>query len=90
MQKHFAGFNDIYTDSTVREAACMAPARRKVRELHDRHPTATTIETTVSLGRNNYLFMGANSGGERAAQCTPSSAHASSAVSIPRRICVTS
>jgi transposase len=46
----YAGFNEIYIDGTVREAACMAHARRKVHELHDRRPTATTTEALRRIG----------------------------------------
>ena len=38
----FAGYNAVFEDGSVREAACMAHARRKINELHENRATATT------------------------------------------------
>ena len=40
----FAGYNEIYADGRVKEAACMAHARRKIHDLHVRRKTETTTE----------------------------------------------
>jgi transposase len=42
----------------------MAHARRKIHDLHVRKATVTTTE---ALRRKNFMFLGADSGGERAA-----------------------
>jgi hypothetical protein len=55
----------------------------------DKNIVENTLRT-ASLGRKNFLFMGADSGGERAATRDSLTAHASSAVSIQRLICATS
>jgi transposase len=46
----FAGYNEIYTDGQVKEAACMAHARRKVHDLHVRKATPTTTEALRRIG----------------------------------------
>lgn len=46
----FAGYNDIYADGRVREAGCMAHARRKIHDLHARRATATTTEALRRIG----------------------------------------
>ena len=40
----YAGFNALYEDGTVREAACWAHARRKLHDLHVHRATASTTE----------------------------------------------
>jgi transposase len=40
----FAGYDKIFADGRVREAACMAHARRKIHDLHVRKATVTTTE----------------------------------------------
>jgi transposase len=40
----YAGFNALYEDGTIREAACWAHARRKFHDLHAARPTALTTE----------------------------------------------
>jgi transposase len=40
----FPGYDKIFTDGHVKEAACMAHARRKVHDLHARKATPTTTE----------------------------------------------
>lgn len=40
----YAGFNAVFADGQVQEAACMAHARRKINELHVNRQTATTTE----------------------------------------------
>jgi transposase len=46
----FAGYNEVYTDGRVKEAACMAHARRKIHDLHVRKATPTTIEALRRIG----------------------------------------
>jgi transposase len=46
----FAGYNEVYADGRVREAACMAHARRKIHDLHIRRATATTTEALRRVG----------------------------------------
>jgi hypothetical protein len=46
----FAGYNEVYADGHVREAACMAHARRKIHDLHVRRATATTTEALRRIG----------------------------------------
>ena len=38
----YAGFNELYLDGNIKEAACMAHARRKFYEIHVRTPSETT------------------------------------------------
>jgi transposase len=40
----YAGFNALFVDGTVREAACWAHARRKFYDLHEARPSALTAE----------------------------------------------
>jgi transposase len=46
----YAGYNQVYEDGSVREAACMAHARRKIHDLHVRKTTATTTEALRRIG----------------------------------------
>jgi len=46
----FAGYNEVYADGRVREAACMAHARRKIHDLHVRRASATTTEALRRIG----------------------------------------
>ena len=46
----YAGYDKIFTDDRVQEAACMAHARRKVHDLHARKPTPTTTEILRRIG----------------------------------------
>lgn len=46
----FAGYDKIYADGRVREAACMAHARRKIHDLHVRKATVTTTEALRRIG----------------------------------------
>ena len=46
----YAGYNAVFTDGRVREAACMAHARRKIHDLHIRKATATTTEALRRIG----------------------------------------
>src|SRR5450830_894094 len=46
----FAGYNEVYADGRVREAACMAHARRKIHDLHVRKATVTTTEVLRRIG----------------------------------------
>lgn len=45
----YAGFNALFVDGSVREAACMAHARRKISDLHLQHATATTTEVLCRI-----------------------------------------
>ena len=40
----YAGFNALYVDGTIQEAACWAHARRKFHDLHAARPSAITTE----------------------------------------------
>jgi transposase len=40
----YAGFNALYVDGTIQEAACWAHARRKFYELHEARPSPLTTE----------------------------------------------
>jgi transposase/BMFP domain-containing protein YqiC len=46
----FPGYDKIFADGSVREAACMAHARRKIHDLHVRKATATTTEALRRIG----------------------------------------
>jgi transposase len=46
----FQGYNEIFTDGRVKEAACMAHARRKIHDLHVRKATPTTTEALRRIG----------------------------------------
>lgn len=46
----FAGYDKIFADGRVREAACMAHARRKIHDLHMRKATVTTSEALRRIG----------------------------------------
>lgn len=46
----YAGYNPIYQSGRVMEAACMAYARRKIHDVHVRHPTAVTAEALNRIG----------------------------------------
>jgi len=46
----YAGYDKIFTDGRVREAACMAHARRKIHDLHVRKATPTTTEVLRRIG----------------------------------------
>jgi transposase len=46
----FAGFNELFTDGTVREAACWDHARRKLYDVHVRTPSPTTKEVLDMIG----------------------------------------
>jgi len=46
----YAGYDQVYADGRVREAACMAHARRKIHDLHVRKATVTTTEVLRRIG----------------------------------------
>ena len=46
----YAGYDKIYADGRVKEAACMAHARRKIHDLHVRKATVTTTEALRRIG----------------------------------------
>jgi transposase len=46
----YAGFNALFDDGTVREAACWAHARRKFYDLHEARPSALTTEALRRIG----------------------------------------
>ncbi|QYD67930.1 IS66 family transposase [Paraburkholderia edwinii] len=46
----FAGYADLYLDGQIREAACMAHARRKLHDLHAVRPSAITTEALERIG----------------------------------------
>ncbi|BBQ69279.1 IS66 family transposase [Klebsiella quasipneumoniae] len=46
----FAGFNELYRDGRITEAACWAHARRKIHDVHVRTPSALTEEALKRIG----------------------------------------
>ncbi|AMM18567.1 transposase (plasmid) [Burkholderia sp. PAMC 28687] len=46
----FGGFNPLFEDGTVREAACWDHARRKLYEVHASTPSATTLRALNMIG----------------------------------------
>ena len=46
----YAGYNALYESGQVTEAACMAHARRKIHDVHVRHPTKVTGEALRRIG----------------------------------------
>jgi len=46
----YAGFNELFADGTIHEAACMAHARRKFYDIHVRTPSATTQQALDFIG----------------------------------------
>jgi transposase len=46
----YAGFNVLYEDGTIQEAACWAHARRKFYDLHAARPSALTTEALRRIG----------------------------------------
>jgi len=46
----YAGFNALYEDGTIQEAACWAHARRKFYDLHEARPSALTTEALRRIG----------------------------------------
>lgn len=47
----YAGYDKVFADGNVREAACMAHARRKIHDLHVRRATVTTTEALRRIGQ---------------------------------------
>ncbi len=48
--KLLAGFNELYRDGRITEAACWAHARRKIHDVHVRTPSALTEEALKRIG----------------------------------------
>lgn len=46
----FAGFNELYRDGRITEAACWAHARRKIHDVHVRTPSSLTEEALKRIG----------------------------------------
>ncbi|MER9345371.1 transposase [Mesorhizobium sp. M0601] len=44
----FSGYNQLYEVGVIREAACLAPLRRKIFDVHDSQPTE--LGTTAMAG----------------------------------------
>lgn len=61
----YAGFNELYRNGRITEAACWSHARRKIHDLHVRTPPALTEEALRQIGQL-YSIEG-NAG--RAAAC---------------------
>lgn len=47
----YAGFDKLYAEGAIQEAACMAHARRKIYDVHVRHPSKTTAEALERIGK---------------------------------------
>ncbi|EHM3033373.1 IS66 family transposase [Escherichia coli] len=46
----YAGFNELYRDGQITEAACWAHARRRIHDVHVRTPSALTEEALKRIG----------------------------------------
>ncbi|HGP2816872.1 TPA: transposase, partial [Salmonella enterica] len=46
----YAGFNELYRDGRITEAACWAHTRRKIHDVHARTPSALTDEALKRIG----------------------------------------
>ncbi|WP_413739798.1 IS66 family transposase [Sodalis sp. RH14] len=46
----YAGFNPLYEEGHICEVGCMAHARRKIHDIHVRHPSPTTTEALQRIG----------------------------------------
>ncbi|CAE6855069.1 IS66 family transposase IS883 [Paraburkholderia aspalathi] len=46
----YSGFNELFQDGSIREAACMAHARRKLYDIHVRTPSETTQKALDYIG----------------------------------------
>lgn len=46
----YSGFNELFTDGSIREAACWDHARRKLYDVHASTPSATTQEVLERIG----------------------------------------
>lgn len=47
----YGGYNALYEDGRIMEAACMAHARRKIHDVHGRMPTDITTEALKRIGK---------------------------------------
>lgn len=47
----YGGYNALYEDGCITEAACMAHARRKIHDVHVRTPTDITTEALKRIGK---------------------------------------
>ncbi len=47
----YGGYNALYEDGRITEAACMAHARRKIHDVHARTPTDITTEALKRIGK---------------------------------------
>lgn len=47
----YAGFNTLYLDGHIKEAACWAHARRKIHDVHVRTPSSLTEEALKRIGQ---------------------------------------
>ncbi len=67
----YAGFNQLYENGRIEQAACWAHLRRKFYDkdghIEIDNNAAERSLRGVALGRKNYLFAGSDAGGERAA-----------------------
>ena len=51
LQAHaYTGYNPLYEAGHIREVGCMARARRKIHDIHERHPSPTTTEALHRIG----------------------------------------
>jgi hypothetical protein len=51
----FAGYSDLYVGGQIREAACMAHARRKLHDLHAVRASPITTEALERIGALNRI-----------------------------------
>ena len=47
----YGGYNGLYEGGRIKEAACMAHARRKIHDVHARTPTDITTEALKRIGK---------------------------------------
>jgi hypothetical protein len=47
----YAGFNEVYSDGTIRQAACWAHVRRKFMDLHKAHASPLAREALERIGK---------------------------------------
>lgn len=45
----FSGYNQLYKDGAIREAACLAHLRRKIFDIHDSQPTKLSTTAMADI-----------------------------------------
>ncbi len=65
----YAGFNELYRNGGITEAACWAHARRKIHDVHVRIPSALTEEALEQIGQLYAIEADIRGNAGRAAAC---------------------